>query len=58
MTHALEQLTELDRRLTRQLFWEGRGEDNHARERGVSQLDVSKRKQKILQGLRRQMGTQ
>ena len=50
-------MAELDRRLIRQLFWDDRREDDLAREWGVSQRCVSKRKQKILQELRRQAGT-
>ena len=53
---ALGSLAELDRGLIRQLFWDGRSEDDLAREWGVSQQAVSKRKQKILQELRRQVG--
>ena len=53
---ALGSLAELDRGLIRQLFWDGRCEDDLAREWGVSQQAVSKRKQKILQELRRQVG--
>ena len=52
---ALDSLAELDRGLIRQLFWDGRTEDDLAREWGVSQQAVSKRKQKILRALRRQM---
>ena len=54
---ALGSLAELDRGLIRQLFWDGRREDDLAREwGGVSQQAVSKRKQKILQELRRLVG--
>jgi len=53
---ALGSLAELDRGLIRQLFWDGRCEDDLAREWGVSQQAVSKRKQKILKELRRQVG--
>ena len=53
---ALGSLAELDRGLIRQLFWVGRCEDDLAREWGVSQQAVSKRKQIILQELRRQVG--
>ena len=53
---ALGSLAELDRGLIRQLFWDGRREDDLAREWGVSQQAVSKRKQKILQELRRRVG--
>ncbi len=53
---ALGSLAELDRGLIRQLFWDGRREDDLAREWGVSRQAVSKRKQKILLELRRQVG--
>ncbi len=53
---ALGSLAELDRGLIRQLFWDGRGEDDLAREWGVSRQAISKRKQKILLELRRQVG--
>ncbi len=53
---ALGSLAELDRGLIHQLFWDGRCEDDLARERGVSQQAVSKRKQKILKELRRHVG--
>jgi hypothetical protein len=53
---ALGSLAELDRGLIRQLFWDGRCEDDLAREWGVSRQAVSKRKQKILLELRRQVG--
>ena len=53
---ALGSLAELDRGLIRQLFWDGRREDDLAREWGVSRQAVSLRKQKILLELRRQVG--
>ena len=53
---ALDSLAKLDRSLIRQLFWDGRREDDLAREWGISQQAVSKRKQRILQELRRQVG--
>jgi DNA-directed RNA polymerase specialized sigma24 family protein len=53
---AVDSLPEFDRGLIRQLFWDGRCEDDLAREWGVSQQAVSKHKQKILQDLRRQVG--
>ncbi len=53
---ALGSLAELDRGLIRQLFWDGRCADDLAREWEVSQQAVSKRKQKILQELRHQVG--
>jgi hypothetical protein len=56
LVSALDSLAERDRGLIRQLFWDGRSEDDLAREWGVSQQAVSKRKQKILQELRRQVG--
>ena len=49
-------LAELDRGLIRQLFWDGRRADDLAREWGVSRQAVSKRQQKILLELRRQVG--
>jgi DNA-directed RNA polymerase specialized sigma24 family protein len=52
---ALDGLADLDRHLICQLFWDGRREDDLAREWGVSQQAVSKRKQKILRELRRQV---
>jgi DNA-directed RNA polymerase specialized sigma24 family protein len=52
---ALGRLHEADLGLIRQLFWKGRGEDDMARERGVSQQAISKRKQKILLELRLEM---
>ena len=57
LVSALDNLAALDRSLIRQLFWDGRREHDLAREWGVSQQAVSKRKQKILQELRRQVGT-
>jgi DNA-directed RNA polymerase specialized sigma24 family protein len=53
---ALDGLAELDRGLIRRLFWDGRGEGDLAREWGVSQQAVSKRKQRILTQLRRLVG--
>ena len=53
---ALGSLAELDRGLIRQLFWDGRRADDLAREWGVSRQAVSKRKQKIMLELRRQVG--
>ena len=52
---ALGRLGETDLCLIRQLFWKGRREDDLARERGVSQQAISKRKQKILLELRHEM---
>ena len=54
--NPLERLTEPERRLIHQLFWDGRCADDLAREWGVSRQAVSKRKQKILLKLRRQVG--
>jgi len=48
----LETLDEGERRLIRQLFWDGRSEDQLARELGVSRQAVNKRKQKLLRRLR------
>jgi RNA polymerase sigma factor (sigma-70 family) len=45
-------LSESDRRLIEQLFLEGRTETELARELGISQQAVSKRKQKLLSRLR------
>ena len=45
-----------DRGLICQLFWDGRCEDDLAREWGVSRQAISKGKQKILLELRRQVG--
>jgi hypothetical protein len=53
---SLGRLAELDRGLIRQLFWDGRGEDDLAREWRVSRQAVNLRKQKILLALRRQVG--
>jgi DNA-directed RNA polymerase specialized sigma24 family protein len=53
---VIDSLAERDRGLIRQLFWDGRGEDDLAREWGVSQQAVSKRKHKILGELRRRVG--
>jgi DNA-directed RNA polymerase specialized sigma24 family protein len=53
---ALGSLDAVDRDLIRQLFWDDRCESDLAREWGVSRQAVSKRKQKILRELRRQMG--
>ena len=52
---ALGRLANLERGLIHQLFWDGRGEDDLARERGVTRQAVNKRKQKILAELRRQV---
>jgi DNA-directed RNA polymerase specialized sigma24 family protein len=49
-------LADPDRGLIHQLFWDGRGEDDLAREWGVSQQAVSKRKQRILNQLRCRVG--
>jgi hypothetical protein len=53
---ALGRLAELDCDLIRQLFWDGRPEDELAREWGISRQAVNKRKQRILIELRRQVG--
>jgi len=52
----LDSLADPDRDLLRQLFWDGRGEGDPAREWGVSQQAVSKRKQKVLNQLRCRVG--
>lgn len=48
----LGQLGEVDRRLVRHLFWDGRSEIDVARELGVTRQAVNLRKQRILQRLR------
>jgi DNA-directed RNA polymerase specialized sigma24 family protein len=48
-------LADRDRGLIRQLFWHGRGEQELAREWGISRQAVNLRKQKILLELRRQV---
>src|SRR5262249_47786186 len=53
---SLDGLAERDRGLIRRLFWDGRGEGDLAREWGVSQQAVSKRKQRILKELRCRVG--
>src|SRR5271157_255128 len=52
MTHALEQLTEPERRLIHQLFWDGHSVGELALLSGVSQELVRKRKSRALHKLR------
>jgi RNA polymerase sigma factor (sigma-70 family) len=52
MTHALEQLTEPERRLIHQLFWDGQSVGELARVSGVSQELLRKRKSRALHKLR------
>jgi RNA polymerase sigma factor (sigma-70 family) len=52
----LSDLGERDRLLVRRLFWEGRTEDDLARELGVSRQAVNKQKRKILGRLRSALG--
>jgi DNA-directed RNA polymerase specialized sigma24 family protein len=47
----LQTLDEGELRLIRQLFWDGRSEDDLARELGVTRQAVNKRKQKLLRRL-------
>jgi RNA polymerase sigma factor (sigma-70 family) len=56
LASLLDSLDESERRLIRQLFWDGRREDELAREWGVSRQAVNKRKQKILCELRQRVG--
>lgn len=53
---AVEQLSETDRWLVKQLFWEERIEAEVAQDLGISQQAVSKRKRAILQQLREAIG--
>jgi DNA-directed RNA polymerase specialized sigma24 family protein len=52
MTHPLEQLTEPDRLLIHQLFWDGRSIAELARAAGVSQDQLRARKSQALRKLR------
>lgn len=45
-----------DRALLRALFWQGRSEATIARDRGISQQAISRRKGTLLRELRRQLG--
>jgi DNA-directed RNA polymerase specialized sigma24 family protein len=47
----LEDLNQSERFLIRQLFWEGRSEEELALELGVSRQAINLRKQKVLQQL-------
>lgn len=51
--HAVLALPEADRRLVRALFYEGRTEQEYAKELGVSQQAVHKRKARILRELKK-----
>jgi DNA-directed RNA polymerase specialized sigma24 family protein len=48
----LEALDDTDRRLVRQLFWDGRSEEQLALDLGITRQAVNKRKQKLLHRLR------
>jgi RNA polymerase sigma factor (sigma-70 family) len=49
---ALERLSERERQVVKQLYWDGRTEAEIAHELGISQQAVSKIKQKAIQKLR------
>jgi DNA-directed RNA polymerase specialized sigma24 family protein len=53
----LQTLDEGERRLIRQLFWDGRTEDQLALELGITRQAVNKRKQRLLQRLRSDLRT-
>jgi DNA-directed RNA polymerase specialized sigma24 family protein len=52
MTHALDRLSEPERRLVRQLFWYGSSPDELAGVMGVSREVLMKRKVRVLRKLR------
>ncbi len=54
---ALSRLTELDKRVIEQLFWEGNTEAEIAQRLGISQQAVSRRKKLILHDLRLDLRT-
>ncbi len=56
MTHALEQLTEPERRLIHQFFWDGHSVGELARVSGVSQERLRTRKSRALHKLRVYLG--
>ena len=51
--HAVFALPEADRRLVRALFYEGKTEQEYAKELGVSQQAVHKRKSRVLRELKK-----
>ena len=51
--HAVLALPEADRRLVRALFYEGKTEQEYAKELGVSQQAVYKRKARVLRELKK-----
>jgi RNA polymerase sigma factor (sigma-70 family) len=53
----LETIDEGERRLIRQLFWDGSTEDQLALDLGITRQGVNKRKQRLLQRLRSDLGT-
>jgi RNA polymerase sigma factor (sigma-70 family) len=53
----LETLDEGERRLIRQLFWDGRTEDQLALDLGITRQAVNRRKQRLLQRLRSDLRT-
>jgi DNA-directed RNA polymerase specialized sigma24 family protein len=55
MRHVLTRLSKTDRWLLEEFFWKGRTEANIARDMGISQQAISKRKRAILRDLRRQL---